>query len=399
MSCESLTERFPPPRPLYLLMYCVAALGLYAWLNPGGTHVLWDAKVYARAIADWRAHTDPYTDREGLIFVYPPVFLSVAGFLARLMPGNLGWYLFLCAHIFATLALPCLLAQFYFRRTWLSVAFAYTIFAAEPGFAALVSLRAGNLANLFYFIVLVAALPGLRRNRWGWFYAAAFLIGMVKIAFLLALLLPVFAGRRQRLRSVICAVAAATSYPLQRWIAPLSYRAFVAAANLQVGAHADYGYGILGTAATIERKLLHRPVGLFPFVVQAVFIAGIVIGLYLLQRHMQQSATGGVWLALLLTAIILCNPRIERYDSYVGLLAAFVLLAEALRTKHFLWLLSAIFLPSMLSLYVRHRSHHVDAWGAYETLVLLAGFAAGFWWLWRTGRTALSAPDFASAQS
>jgi hypothetical protein len=398
LSPESSTERFSPPKALYLLLYCAAVLGLYAYLNPGGTHVLWDAKVYARAIEDWLAHAAPYTDREGLIFVYPPVFLWAGGVLAGFLPWHLGWYLFVAAHVFATLALPWLLAHFYFRRAWLTVGFAYTVFIAEPGFAALVSLRAGNIANLFYFIALIAALPGLRRNRWGWFYAAAFLIGMVKIAFLLVLLLPLFAGRRQWLQSAICALASASAYLLQRWIAPASYSAFVAAANLQVGAHADYGYGILGTAATIERKLMHRPVGLFPFAIQAIFIAGIIAGLYLLRRRLPEKTAPGLWLALILTAIIVCNPRIERYDSYVGLLAAFVLLAEALQTKHFLWLLSSIFLPSMLSLYIRHRSHHVDAWGAYETLVLLAGFAAGFCWLWHSSRTSWSDPDIVSAQ-
>ncbi|MBB6143289.1 hypothetical protein HNQ77_001233 [Silvibacterium bohemicum] len=384
MSIDSPAERLQPPKPLYLALYFVAVLGLYAYLNPGGSHLFWDAQVYARAIGDWRAHRDAYTAAEGLIFVYPPIFLWIAGALAGLMPEHWAWYLFIACHIAATLTLPLVLAQFYFRRAWLSVAFAYTLYVAEPGFAGLVSLRAGNLANIFYLLTLLAALPGLRRNRWGWFYAAAFLIGMVKIAFLLVLILPVFAGRRQWIKSALCGVAAAATYPLQRWIAPVSYRAFVAAANIQVGAHADYGYGILGTAATMERKLLHRGVDLLPFVVQAAFIVAIVVALYLLRRRLPEEAQGGVWLALLLTAIILCNPRIERYDSYVGLLAAFILLAEALQTRRYLLLLSAIFLPSMLTLYIRHRSHHVDAWGAYETLVLVVAFAAGYCWLWRS---------------
>jgi hypothetical protein len=40
----------------------------------------------------------------------------------------------------------------------------------EPRFAWLGAVRAGNITNIFYFVGLAAALPGIRKNRWTYFY-------------------------------------------------------------------------------------------------------------------------------------------------------------------------------------------------------------------------------------
>jgi hypothetical protein len=174
------------------------------------------------------------------------------------------------------------------------------------------------------------------------------------------------------------------TYPLERWIDPATYRGFVSAAYVQVLAHADVGHGIFGTVANVERKLLHRSLDL-PFLVQTVFIVGIFLALFVIRRRQQANHNEGVWLAPLLVAIVLCNPRIQPYDSYIGLLAAFVLLVEALQTTRLILLLSAIFLPSMFFWYIRFRFYHpTDPWGVYETFVLLVAFGAGYWRLWRS---------------
>jgi len=226
--------------------------------------------------------------------------------------------------------MPFVLTQYYFRRPWLSMGFAYVIFIAEPGFSELVTLRGGNASAVFYLLALVTALPGLRRDRWGWFYLAVLLAGMVKIAFLLLLLLPIFAGKRQWLWSAACGLATMATYPLHRWLAPATYQDFVSAAYVQVVVRADLGHGILGAVANVERKLLHHRVDFLPYLVQTVFIIGIFLALLVIRRRELAKGNEGVWLALLLVAIVLCNPRIQPYDSYIGLFAAFVLLVEAL---------------------------------------------------------------------
>jgi hypothetical protein len=390
MTGQSITNQFQPPRSLYIALAFGALAVAYALVYSHNRSIVWDsanpfwdASVYDHAIDNWRGHRDPYsTVSQGLLFVYPPVFLYAGGFLAALLPHHWGWYLFLGCHLSAFLGLPLLLSKCYFRLPWLSGGLACLIYAAEPGLAGLFSLRAGNVTSLLYFSALVAALPGLRRNSWGWFYLVVFLAGMIKPVFLLLLLLPIFAARRQVVPSAVCGLLSAATYPLQRWVAPTSYRGFITATYVQIAKRSDYGAGILGEVVFLERKFVHRVVDWPPLLAQAVFIVGILTALYLLRRRISLSHNG-VWLALLLVAIVLCNPRIQRYDSCIGLLAAFVLLVEAFETQRFFLLLSVLFLPSVLS-YTGYRFFHAGPWGSYETLVLLAGFGAGYWRLWRS---------------
>lgn len=69
-----------------------------------------------------------------MIFVSPPVFLYVGGLLAAVLPDHWGWHLFLGCHLAATLAMPFVLAHYYF-----------------------VTLRGGNAAALLYMVALVTA--------------------------------------------------------------------------------------------------------------------------------------------------------------------------------------------------------------------------------------------------
>ncbi len=198
-----------------------------------------------------------------------------------------------------------------------------------------------------------------------------------------------FAGKRQWLWSAACGLATMATYPLHRWLAPTTCQDFVSAAYVQVVVRADLGHGILGAVANVERKLLHHRVDFLPYLVQTVFIIGLFLALLVIRRRELAKGNEGVWLALLLVAIVLCNPRIQPYDSYIGLFAAFVLLVEALQTPRLILLLSAIFLPSMLFWYIRLRIHHpTNPWGTYETFLLL-----GAWRLWRSNQLAAGTPE------
>ncbi|GGG92851.1 hypothetical protein [Silvibacterium dinghuense] len=367
------------PPALFLFLATLAVLGVYVWLNPSGARYFWDAKVYARAVTDWQAHRDPYTDGEGLLFVYPPLVLAAATALSHLLPGVIGWTVFFTLHFASVLVIPWLFARFYFQRPWLSLPFAFLIYAAEPSYASVVALRGGNIASVVYAAAFAAAVPGIRSNRWGWFYTVVFLCGLIKPPFLLLLLFPVLAGHWWK--SIACGLLSASSYPLQQWLAPDLYRRFVIAARIQVADHSDFGSGILGAVATIERKLFHHPVNWFPYLVQGIVLAVIVFLLFRARRHAVNSEA--LWLGCLTVAVILANPRLLRYDTCISLFAAFFVLVEALRIRRPLLLLGVIYFPSLLSLYVRLKSHRVDAWGTWETIVMVAALLVGLWRLWQ----------------
>jgi Glycosyltransferase family 87 len=368
-----------PPKPLYLLLWTAAALALYAFTSHLGTWILWDARVYARAIDDWRSGQNPYDlSNPLLLFVYPPVFLWVSGFLARLLPGQSGWLLYLAIYAASSLALPAILARFYLPRSWLSIPCAYVLAAIEPRFAALMAFRTGNITNIFYFAVLAAAVPGIRNNRWSYLYAAVFFIATVKASFLIMLLMPLLLGRRQWIKAILCGASAMAVYPIQKLLAPRLFAGFQTALTQQIAGRGAFGYGVMRIASRLGASP-HRTAALIPYAVQVVFIAAVVSAMFLLRRRLRDESAKSLWAALVLLAAILCNPRILPYDSGVALLTGLVLLISALKTDRVLLVAAVIFLPSVL---VPLALHHGGS-GLYETFTLLICFAAGYRMLWR----------------
>ena len=379
MSTESGVHQIAPPKRIYLLLWLLVALVLYVFTSHMGTWALWDAKVYARAIHDWRSGQNPYNLSDPLLlFVYPPVFLYVSGFLARILPGHLGWFLYLAVFAACSLALPVVVARFYLRRWWLTPAFACVLAAMQPRFAALMALRTGNITNIFYLAVLVAAIPGMRKNRWGYFYLAVLLIATVKVNFLVMLLIPLLLGQRKWMRSVLCGLRAIATYPMQKLLSPQLFAGFQAAASEQIAGHGAYGYGVMRIAVEIETAL-HRPVGLIPLLFQIVCMLVVIGAMFALRRRLRFGDASTFWPALVLLATILCNPRILPYDSDIALLAAFALLVAALRTHRVLLVAAVIFLPSVVIPWVTHQALS----GLYETGMLLISFVAGYGMMWR----------------
>lgn len=378
MDSESHVSQITPPKRIYLLLWLLVALVLYIFTSHLGTWALWDAKVYAQAIHDWRSGQNPYNLSDPLLlFVYPPVFLCVGGFLARLLPGQTGWFLYIAIFVASSVALPFVLARFYLRRSWFSPAFAFVLAAMLPRFTGLMALRTGNITNIFYLAALTAAIPGMRKNRWEYFYLAVFLIAMVKVNFLVMLLIPLLLGQRQWLQSVLCGLCVIGTYPLQKIFSPELFAGFQTAASQQIAGHGAYGYGVMRIAVEIENAQ-HQAVGLTPYALQIVFVL-VVMGAMFALRWRQGDAANRLWPALVLLATILCNPRILPYDADVALLAAFVVLVSALRTPRILLVAAVIFLPSVIIPYALHTSMP----GLYETGVLLISFVAGYSMLWQ----------------
>jgi uncharacterized membrane protein len=96
-----------------------------------------------------------------------------------------------------------------------------------------------------------------------------------------------------------------------------------------------------------------------------------------LRRRLQEGSRTNNWVALVLLATMLCNPRILAYDADIALLAGFVLLTSAytLTTGRLLLMAMVVFLPTILLPFI---------WaGLYQILVLLFSFVAGYLTMWR----------------
>jgi hypothetical protein len=195
----------------FLLFFCAA----WDRLLLHGDKDLWDARVYARALATWKAGGDPYTFKGvGLPFVYPPAFLYGERGLGVLLHGHAAWLVYLALLVAATLAIPWLLARVYLRSAWLTPIVALIVFIFQPRLIGEIVLLSGNLGTLLYALALAAGAVGLRRDRWLPFYVAVVLAGMIKPPFLTLMFLPLLAARRQYWQSAVAAAVAGASYLL-----------------------------------------------------------------------------------------------------------------------------------------------------------------------------------------
>jgi hypothetical protein len=392
------TEPLGPP-PWYVIALLSAAV-VYGYL-----HLLWSTThglslhsfslmaeaIYADALNDWRSGADPYRTLHGpLRFVYPPVFLYVGGILARILPDHIGWYLYALVHVASTLALPVVLARYYFCQPWLNISFAMIVFFAEPRLTGILALSNGNIASVLYLMALLAGVPGLQSNRWTLFYASVFIGALIKPPLLLLLLIPLLTCVRQSRNSVFCVVAVAVAYLLQRAFSPYLYAGYRWSLDQQLTVMNHYGYGVLGITAGLQNKL-YGSVGVMSFALSAMFSAAVIAALFLLRPRIPDPSCNRLWISLVLLSTILASPRILPYDADIALLAAYVIFVKTLQTRRLVALLVLLYAPSLIVPYLIRAQILV---GCYETLLLLLAFAGGFATLWRKSAPfRLSAPQ------
>jgi hypothetical protein len=292
----------------------------------------WDARVYARAIATWRAGGDPYLfDPAALPFANPPLFLKSVVWLSYLFPGHLGWYVYLAALIAATFAIPWLLARFYVRSEWMTPVVALAVFALQPRFMVERMMMSGNVATLLYAPILISGIPGLRRNRWALFYLTITLAAVAKPAFLALLILPLLAGSRQLLQSAVTAVCVFAVYILQRLTMPRLFLAFRDALYVQLVEKHDAGAGMYGHFLELGGRvaLVRGPVraSIAHFAVVAI-LAG---ALFLLRKGRDLPAVEKLWVPALIVMAILADPRLQDYDIDIAVVPAVYVCAECAR--------------------------------------------------------------------
>ncbi len=362
------------------------------WLIHAGDWQKWwleDLHVYSYSLLGWLAGNNPYNNSlSPLFFLYPPAFLYLARFVEFVLPQHWGEEAYFVIHIIATLGLPLVLARYYFRQTWLGPLFALLLFFASPRFTGVLALCGLNVASTLYCLAFLAAVPGLRRNRWQWFYLAVFLAAIIKITFLALLLLPFLAGRRQW-KGMLACIAAVLGINFAEAVGnPELYKGYQWALKQGILVQQQFGYGVFGMLATYHHRQ-GTPLGALPYVGFVVMAALIGVMMLRLRRRLEIASdverwgsltSSGIWLALVVVTVVLANPREMQYDVDIALVAAFVLWVYGLKTKRLLGLMVVLFLPSVVvPLVVLNPHMH----GIYETLLVLAGFGLGYWRLWR----------------
>jgi len=388
-SIPGASARIParPSIPLLALLFLIA-IPLFLWSQRAHSHDTWveDLAVYTQAVNSWLGGHNPSNGSLApLYFLYPPAFLVIAGWIAHLMPTHWCSALYIVVNVAALCAIPLLLARYFFRQPWLSPLFALLLFFASPRFTGIQALRTVNVATPLYCLAFAAAIPGLRCNRWRWFYLAVFLAAIIKITFLALLLLPLLAGRRQWRNSILCGASVAVANLGERLYWPDLYDGYLWSLRQGVLNSRAFGYGVFGLIA--DHRYFERGVGNSPYIVAGVLaltLAGLMFWMRLrLERALnsfQNPASHGIWLAMILTTIVLVNPRQMQYDIDISVFAAFVLCVYAFKAKRLLLLMVLLFLPSLAVPYFISNPRFQ---GIYEVFLSYAAFALGYWRLSR----------------
>jgi hypothetical protein len=380
-----------PPKAALLLLFsglAIAGFLILNWKHSSG--FFGDPRVYACAFEEWRAGRDPYGRILilDLYFLYPPIFLYLEAFLTRLFSAPGVALLYIAANIIAICALPLLLTRSFFRQAWLSPWFALLLFFASPRFTGAAALVEMNVAACLYLSCLGAAVPGIRRNQWQWFYLAVFFAAIIKGPFLGLLILPLIAGEGQWIQSIACVVSVALANLGERALWPQLYQRYLSSLTEGILVQQTYGYGIFGILASYHRRQ-RSGLGIAPYVAYAVMMAVMLGVLLLLKRRLKRSgaraqdlSANSHWLGLVLIAAILANPRQMKYDMDIASFVAYILWVYVLRTRRYLTLMTLLLLPSLaVPLFVLNPHLH----GMYETFLVLTVFGLGCWRLWQEG--------------
>ena len=318
------------------LAFNIVAIALFVLVGFLRVHygkvVFWDAHVYSRGIEAYLAGSNPYLHIYKLNFVYPPLFLKLGALTFDFFPLKATAYLYLSLHCIAVLSVPFLLVRAWMRIPWLPASLALAVFLCQPGMVAEQALFSGNISGILYAAALIAGIPGIRKNRWTWFYLVILSGSLIKIPFASLLLLPLLLGEGQLLQCTMSAAVVLLGALLQRVAWPDLYRDYVDAVRFQVINRADYGFGIVGISRLYHLgshvPILHDNIG---YVLHVVLVGALIIGLCIIRRVRRGKLSGDMWNAAVLLTALLINPRLKPYDVDIVVIPALVLVVEGFR--------------------------------------------------------------------
>jgi hypothetical protein len=355
---------FSPRQRVIALLLLLAALAPFLcarsrqWVNAP----FWDAKGYALGIDGYARDHTPVSSYEIPIFTpidYPPIFILGGDLLARILTPNVGYLLYLFLHFACLIGLPFLLAGFFLNgMTGLE---ALLLLAISPHFMGEEVFFATNIASICYFLIFLSAIPGLRSNRWLWFYTVIALTSSIKIIFLGFLIVPFFLGIAQLIPSIVTVVVTASIYVAQMIWVPDLYREFrrMLSSNI-VYSTGNYGYAVWGMVANSLKRFQSMD-RILPGIAQILFASLVMLVLFKLRGKVQPRDPR--WVALVILSFFLILPRLWDYDTITALLPAYYLLLPTWRSPVTIGLI----VVSVLGLFIGH--------GAVGLLVLLISAA------------------------
>ena len=310
-----------------VVFWAAAAITLLVMASTGP--VGWDAEGYRRTIETVRHGGDPYAadiaaqqafhdhpvagQHFPWDYLYSPMTLLLLRLLGQLPDKLLGtlYWLAVAAGLLFPIRAGYEMADAGERR-WLRFVLPAVLFF--PGLIADDAILSGNVVYVLYGAVFAAAVPGWKRNRWLWYYAAVLVASVFKAPLLALLAFPLLTGKRQWLPTAVTAGAGLFLFGIQARIWPELFREYLQAVQLQFDRGHDFGFGPAGLLGKI---LCYMGIPYSPSttIFYLAFAAAVCVVLAVLWCRVQHGIIDpGDWISMAMFCTLLLNPRIMKYD-------------------------------------------------------------------------------------
>ncbi|MGB0063030.1 MAG: hypothetical protein WBP85_01175 [Terracidiphilus sp.] len=371
----------------------------------------WDAKLYLHTIHSIQAGHDPYQvgisalnayqsqpalqshERAPVVYMYSPITIPLLRTIGSFPPILYiwGYWLIYAAGVLAQIWVSMQATEPAERRIFVFLAPAAAFF---PGLIQVSTLMDGNVAYILYGLVFVTAYLGWRRGRWSWFYLATLAVSCCKVPMLSLLAIPVLSARRQWLPASITAAAGIALFLIQPWIWPSSFHNYLSGIELGFSYYHAFGVGPAGLLgyALCDAGLPYHAASTVFYVFYALALFGLLF--YLSRQFLDGKLSLRQWMPVLITGVILLNPRVIEYDfAPLTLFLALILfrtIASFAGTKRAI-VFSFLFFGAINAavLLVAPIDTNYTYLNYIQGFVLIGIAAAGFWNLLRQTRGAI----------
>jgi hypothetical protein len=199
------------------------------------------------------------------------------------------------------------------ERRWLIFLLPFVLFF--PGLLGDATMLCGNVADIFYGVILIAAIPGWKRNKWFWFYVAVVAASACKAPMLTLLAFPVLVGKRQWAPAGIAGAVGCLLFGIQPFLWPAQFQQYLLSLRLSFDWTHNFGFGPAGVLGDLLQRM-HRPYS--PAITFAYLVWAAALGALLLTarfRLRSNPALREAWIPVALIGTILLNPRVSFHDT------------------------------------------------------------------------------------
>jgi len=199
------------------------------------------------------------------------------------------------------------------ERRWLIYLLPFAAFF--PGLLGDATILCGNLAYLLYGLILAAAIPGWKQNKWSYFYLAVLTASVFKAPMLTLLAFPVLVGRRQWLSAFLTSAAGCLLFAVQPLLWPAQFKEFLLSVRMVFDWTHDFGFGPTGLLGRWLWRMNKpcSPTTTIAYLAWTVMLAALLLTIS--RRVRGNPQLRATWIPVALVGTILMNPRIVGHDT------------------------------------------------------------------------------------